>query len=142
MAERFERYVDRSGECHRWTGAHDDHGYGTLNRKDGSARVHRIALELAGIEIPPGMTVDHVWARGCQFRDCVRVAHLEVVTVAENNRRRSAVITHCAQGHEFTPENTLRSRAGCRSCRICRNRRRNARRRALTAAKRAAREAA
>jgi hypothetical protein len=27
--------------------------------------------------------------------------------------------THCLHGHEYTPENTIRSSAGHRSCRIC-----------------------
>lgn len=27
--------------------------------------------------------------------------------------------THCAHGHEFTPENTIRKSNGCRQCRAC-----------------------
>lgn len=87
MAERFEMKVDRSGECHRWTGATTPEGYGRFSVGNRSRPAHRVALELVGVEIPAGMTVDHVHARGCQFRDCVRVDHLEVVTNVENRRK-------------------------------------------------------
>lgn len=48
--------------------------------------------------------------------------------------------THCGQGHEFTPENTLRTPQGHRFCRACRNARSNARSKALHQRIREARE--
>lgn len=36
---------------------------------------------------PDGLTIDHVWERGCVMRHCVNPGHLEPVTIAENSRR-------------------------------------------------------
>lgn len=100
-------------DCIVWTGAIDRDGYGTL----GSRRAHRIAYEKAHGPIPEGMTVDHL----CFNPPCVNPAHLRLLTRSENGRRqRSAMNTHCKNGHEYSPENVLRSpnRRG-RICRAC-----------------------
>jgi|GEM_PF-982459 len=64
------------------------------NRPDGYVRVHRDTRLLLGHvavfeeyreKIPEGMTLDHL----CRTRNCVNPAHMEVVTLAENNRRRA-----------------------------------------------------
>jgi hypothetical protein len=64
-------------------------------------------------------------------RRCCNPRHLEAVTQAENNRRaaRDNPITHCKNGHEFTPENTVwtkpdapyRQQRGCVICRRAKN---------------------
>jgi hypothetical protein len=36
---------------------------------------------------------------------------------------RRSVTTHCARGHEYTPENTLIRAEGWRNCRTCRDER-------------------
>ena len=63
-------------------------------RPDGYVRVHRDTRLLLGHvavfeeyreKIPEGMTLDHL----CRTRNCVNPAHMEVVTLAENNRRRA-----------------------------------------------------
>lgn len=63
-----------------------------------------------------------------RHRHCVNPAHLEVVTVAENLRRRvlptgAATFhgrkTHCPRNHPYDAENTLVS-GGTRTCRTCR----------------------
>ena len=75
------------------------------------------------------MTVDHVWARGCQFKDCVRIDHLEIVPGPVNTLRGgnpcavNSRKTNCIRGHEFTPENTMSNGAGGRACRACHNER-------------------
>lgn len=124
---RFERFVDRTGECHRWTGAHHGKGYGHF-RYDGKVRkAHVVALLLEGVEIPEGLTVDHVWARGCRFKDCVRVDHLEVVPGAVNILRGgnpcavNARKTHCRKGHELKPGNLLSNLDHGRHCLTCHN---------------------
>lgn len=129
LAERFEAKIDRSGNCHLWTGS-TIRGYGQIREAGEGSRmrkVHHVALELVGIEVPPGMTVDHVWARGCRHKNCVRVEHLEVVTTRENTLRSTgpsavnARKTHCSRGHEFTPENTGKQYRpnGGRRCLAC-----------------------
>lgn len=106
--------------CWEWTGAVATNGYARLSLMPwGKARTaHRIAYEVLAGPIPTGLDLDHL----CRVRWCVNPAHLEPVTRKENlrrgdhnNRRR----THCRNGHEYTPENTVRPRPGARTCRIC-----------------------
>lgn len=79
-------------------------------------QAHRLIYGLLGNVIPDGLELDHL----CRNRACVRPDHLEPVTHLENVRRGSlAQATHCKSGHEFTPENTKRQRAGYRQCREC-----------------------
>lgn len=88
---RFWAKVDKSGgpgACWPWTaGICTRTGYGNIWWLGRAQSAHRIAYELAIGPIPPGLTVDHVEARGCTLRHCVNPAHLEAVTQAENNRR-------------------------------------------------------
>jgi hypothetical protein len=136
VRDRFELHVDRSDPsgCHRWTGNHVGKGYGRLRFQGKMRLAHIVALLLDGVEVPPGMTVDHVRARGCVWKDCVRVDHLEVVTNRENILRSDGITatharkTHCLRGHEFTPDNTLANAHGGRRCRTCHCEREAARR--------------
>lgn len=122
--------VDSNG-CHVWTKSLHD-GYGRLvwrpspdePRLNGA---HRVAARLAFGPLPAGKVIDHL----CRNRACVNSDHMEVVTQMENVYRSPIAIatinaakTHCAQGHEFSPENTrivtwphLNKRA--RVCKTC-----------------------
>lgn len=115
--------VDPDTGCRRWTGGHDGHGYGQIAIKRRPVRVHVLAYKLWVGPIPDGYEIDHVHARGCRFFDCFEPSHLEAVTHAENGRRWKALITHCPQGHEYSPENTwhrpLPSGGTSRQCRTC-----------------------
>jgi hypothetical protein len=123
-AQRFWMKVDTSAgpdACWPWLAGATDQGYGLFKADGRCVCAHRWAYEGAHGAIPEGYEVDHVRARGCTRRDCVNPAHLEAVTMAENQRRRHK--THCKHGHAFTPENTyvypLRNTT-LRVCRACR----------------------
>lgn len=93
LRARFEAKIDRDpehGGCWRWTGAHDSSGHGSFRLGGRPVGAHRAAYQFEYGEIPDGAVIDHVKARGCRFRDCVRPSHLEAVTVAENTRRGRA----------------------------------------------------
>jgi hypothetical protein len=124
--------VDQGTGCWIFTGALNSKGYGCIAVDgDGTIRLaHRAAYELLIDRIPAGMVIDHAV---CAVKRCCNPAHLEVVTVRENNRRavaaglaypalaaRNAAKTHCAHGHEFSDENTRLDRQGWRVCVACR----------------------
>lgn len=76
--------VDQVTGCHRWQGPlNTRHGYGMAC----GTTAHRMVWIDHHGPIPIGLVIDHVWERGCRYRDCVNIDHLELVTVAENNRR-------------------------------------------------------
>lgn len=99
--------------CWIWPFQIDRDGYG----KYGSGSAHRWTYTQVVGPIPTGLELDHL----CRVRACVNPAHLEPVTHLENMRRRSALITHCKRGQEFTPENTYLVTHGVprRCCRAC-----------------------
>ena len=114
--------IEPSG-CWVWTGSCLKNGYGQFNVGGHHLVVHRWAYERFVGPIPEGLTLDHL----CRNRACVNLDHLEPVTRGENVLRgtgfaaRNARKTHCPQGHEYTPANTIVCRDGYRKCRICAN---------------------
>ena len=91
VAERLWEKVEITDSCWLWTGSRTADGYGEISEggpKSGRRRfyVHRLAWEILVGPIPEDMTIDHV-AERCGNRHCVNVAHMEVVTRAENGRR-------------------------------------------------------
>lgn len=117
LAIRVER--DETTGCLRWTGAHTPSGYGQIVLDGATLYVHRVAYEQAHGPIPDGLHVDHVWDRGCRFHDCIEPSHLEAITLAENNRRAKAKVTHCPHNHPYDENNTHVSARGKRECRAC-----------------------
>jgi hypothetical protein len=72
--------------CWLWTGAITWAGYGRVflyRSPEGrivTAQAHWVSLQLAGIEVPDGLVLDHL----CGNRLCVRPNHLEPVTPRVN----------------------------------------------------------
>ena len=105
-------------------GATTGAGYGAIWETDKMLSAHRVSYEMFHGPIPEDMEIDHL----CRIRQCVRPAHLEVVTHLENMHRadralgiRSAA-THCPRGHPYDEENTFLDRRGKRYCRMCQRR--------------------
>lgn len=99
--DRFMSFVDKlPNGCWFWTGARsrgkgNRKWYGSFwvssKTKEGRlkkgvvVRAHRYACDvLGGNPIRPGEHRDHT----CEFSLCVNPSHLEVVTLAENQRRK------------------------------------------------------
>lgn len=136
-SERIRKHTEVIPEsgCHEWRGRVSSAGYGVITVVQSGYQTrtfsaHKAAFELSRGRVPEGMVLDHL----CRNRICVNPDHLEVVTQRENVMRSpiapgalNAAKTHCAQGHEFTPENTYLYQQKpprtslVRICRSCRN---------------------
>ena len=137
IADRFWEKVDKSGDCWLWMAARQPTGYGRFGWAKGDVRMaHRVAYEFLVGPIPAGLVIDHL----CRNPSCVNPAHLEPVTIAENNARGIGrqPDTHCRRGHLFTPESTYRRPNGRKTCRTCYREYDRDRKRALRAERRAA----
>jgi len=123
----FGRLVIDPCGCVLWTGARTKGGYGRI-RVDGKDQyVHRVMWLLLVGPIPEGTELDHVKTRGCLYKHCANVDHLEPVSHRENILRGAsfaaahAAVTHCPSQHEYDDANTMIGRDGQRRCRACRN---------------------
>lgn len=122
LLDRFWAKVEKTETCWIWTGGISANGYG--NFWDGTRQVgaHRFAYETFVGPIPEGLQIDHVKARGCTTRACVRPDHLEPVTGQENQARSDATPAGkvaCPAGHPYDEANTYVNRQGKRECRAC-----------------------
>lgn len=81
LQERFDGYVDKSGDCWLWTNYRDKNGYGRLNINNRPILAHRISWELHCGEITPE---EHVLHR-CDNPPCVNPAHLFLGDQVANN---------------------------------------------------------
>lgn len=101
LAERlWSRVLKVDGDgCWIWTGAtHKTKGHGIIRREwtpsGGSvAYTHVVVYELTHGPIPPGLVVRHK----CDNPQCCRPNHLELGTVADNNRDMVERGRHWAQ---------------------------------------------
>lgn len=108
---RFWEKVEKHGpdECWPWLGAQAGKSpRGALWEGGKVIYAHRIALQLAGVEIPAGLVVDHLCKNGL----CMNPAHMRVTTqkinstensdspMAKNSRK-----THCVRGHPLSGDN-------------------------------------
>lgn len=81
--------LDPDTGCWQWLRALSKNGYGRINTRAGGLHIshwaHRLAFEIMRDEtIPPRMELDHK----CRNRGCINPDHMEVVTKAENLKRR------------------------------------------------------
>lgn len=107
----IDRTLPGPGGCLIWQGSTSKGGYARSN----SVAIHRQAyLEVIG-PFDQSLEIDHL----CRVPLCVNPFHLEPVTHLENMRRRYEMYTTCANGHEFTPQNTYVKPSGHRQCRAC-----------------------
>ena len=108
------------GACLVWQGPVDKDGYGKIYLDGKHQVLHRVVYEHFNGKIPKGLTIDHVWARGCKSKACINIAHLEAVTNTENILRSdsptaiNARKTHCDNGHLLEVD-----AHGLKNCRIC-----------------------
>jgi hypothetical protein len=120
VADKLALNSYSDGDCVRWARAHTTKGYGHLVVDGQRKYVHRLSYEVHIGPIPDGLELDHVVAKGCRFRDCIRPDHHEPVTHADNTRRRTgATEQHCGRGHAWVPESTT-MRGRKRECQRCR----------------------
>lgn len=114
-------------KCWIWRGGKTGgHGYGCIAvAPRGTSRLtHIVAYEALVGPIPDGMKVIHL----CSTRTCWNPNHLKLGTYADvvayhqvgkRSGMRRAARTHCARGHEYTPENCGRGEDGARFCCTC-----------------------
>lgn len=95
---RFLEKIDppNADGCTLWTGAEIGGGYGQFKLRGRSVLAHRVAWTHENGPIPDDMDLDHSFAKGCRSKLCVNTAHLELVTPAENARRRDAAARYMA----------------------------------------------
>lgn len=136
---RFESKFIRCDGCWNWQGTMHKNGYPLFDIKTNGhwhkVWAHRFAYNLYKAPLQPCDTVDHL----CFNPRCVNPSHLDAVPSGENSRRSPRTLvgmnvrkTHCPQGHSYAEFGYLDN--GHRKCRICvraRNRKADARRRAL-----------
>lgn len=78
----IQPHTPELGQCWIWTGFCDRDGYGKMNVHREKRYCHRFAWEDKMGPIPEGMLICHK----CDNPPCVRLDHLFIGTVADNNR--------------------------------------------------------
>lgn len=130
MTRLLRRVEVQENGCWAWVGAKcNTTGYGRAWFGGQTITAHLAFYRAVGRPaLPDGMELDHVChsrdlscreGNLCPHRRCVNPDHLEPVTALVNQQRAVARITHCPQGHEYSPGNTRLNAAGARNCITC-----------------------
>ena len=78
---RFEKYLDKSGECWLWTGNCNKDGYGRFGYEGKIWRTHRLMYLHCNGELPEyPLEVCHK----CKSKNCCNPEHLEAGTKSKN----------------------------------------------------------
>lgn len=118
----IERLLPRCDEdengCWVFQGAKTE-GYGVIGVdafRGATDYCHRVTYRYFIGEVPEGLELDHL----CRNRACCNPWHLDPVTRLVNTSRGLRWhLSHCRNGHEYTPENTRRAADGTRRCVTC-----------------------
>jgi hypothetical protein len=119
---RWLKYVNKTDACWIWIGDKLRLGYGRFWFAGKTRLAHRWFYEYMLGELPKHLTLDHL----CRNRLCVKLTHLEPVTIRENTLRGSGAAaqnarkTHCLRDHKFSTGNTYTWKSRQRQCKICR----------------------
>lgn len=92
------------GGCWIWTRGRNK-GYARFKIKNTPIIGHRFSYELCLGPVPTGMHLDH----RCRVRSCVNPAHLDPVTIAENNRRSQAWLSQTSPQTKAAPASDARA---------------------------------
>ena len=85
IIRRFEKHIDKSGECWLWTGSCNEFGHGQFRYESKAWKAHRFSYFLANGELPaPPLIVRHK----CKSKNCVNPEHLEPGTKKQNSADR------------------------------------------------------
>lgn len=85
LPQRFWDRTEKVGDCLLWTGSLNSNGYAQFTIFGKNNRAHRLSYMERNGPIDIDMVIDHT----CVNASCVNPDHLEMVTEAENDRRKN-----------------------------------------------------
>lgn len=105
---------EQEGECLVWKGNVGLRGYGRINIGGHILLVHRLVRSLADGTAYRGLHVHHK----CHNKLCVRLEHLEVLSLKAHAHEHSKPQETCKRGHTMR-DAYIRPDTGMRMCREC-----------------------